>query len=197
MPYSRMGARSKRLVLRPWKVSDFRGWVAGNEALLPKRNPWDIPPPDRKWWTAENFAKRVRHQREIAKAGHVFNFGVFDRKTGEWRGGIDLFIISPKIRCANLGYYVLNTHWGKGIAPEASRLALDIAFKQLNLRRVEASCELKNKASARVALKAGMFKEGLRRKYPIPAGLRDLYVFGMNCEDWKKVGKSKMKGARR
>lgn len=188
--YLKMGASSKRILLRPYKASDFKGWLAGNAALKPKQNEFDIPPPPPEKCSKEIFAKRVKDQHLSAKNHNTFNFGVFDRKTGLWLGGIDLFIISPKIRCANLGYWVLNTHWGNGYAPEAAMLALKIAFEQLDLKRVEASCELKNKASAKVALKAGMFEEGMRRKYPIPTGMKDLYVFGMNSLDWKSHRKA-------
>lgn len=186
-----MGAETRRLVLRPWKASDFRRWEAGNLARKPSQNPWDFGPPPRKWWTAKNFAKRVKQQRESAKAGRVFNFGIFERAGGRWVGGIDLFVFDHAHRAANLGYFILNTDWGKGYAPEASKAALDISFSQLALLRVEASCELKNKASARVALKAGMFAEGMRKKYPIPSGMKDLYVFGMNSVDWKKTRRKK------
>jgi len=183
-----MGAQSKRLLLRPYKASDYKGWLAGNMALKPKQNPWDIPPPPPEKCSKEIFDKRVKDMQKSAQLRSTYNFGVFDRHTGLWLGEIGLFIISPKIRSANLGYWVLNNHWGNGYAPEAALLAFKIAFEQLDLKRVEASCELKNKSSAKVALKAGMFEEGMRRKYPIPTGMKDLYVFGMNSIDWKARG---------
>jgi ribosomal-protein-alanine N-acetyltransferase len=127
--------------------------------------------------------------RRCAKRGRdraIFIFGIFERKTGSHLGRVDLWVLNPVIRTANLGYYVHNPFWGHGYASEAARLAQKIAFGPLNLRRVEASCELKNKASACVALKSGMIPEGLRRKYPIPSGMKDLFVYGMNSVDFRR-----------
>ncbi len=181
-----MIARSQRIELRPYLAGDFDSWLTGNLWRKKKQNEFDTKPQPRKNLTRAFFNKRKRNLEKRAAERSCFIFGIFHRHTGEHLGVIDLYIISPRSHWANLGYLVLNQHWGNGFGPEAASLALEIAFKQLDLLRVEASCELHNKASARVALKAGMFEEGLRRKYPIPAGMKDLYVFGMNSVDFKK-----------
>lgn len=193
LPYARMRAGSNLLELRPFRASDYPEWLATFDRLKPKQNEFDPKPRPRKKRTRPFFAKMLLNQRKAVKRG-IFIFPVFERSSGHLVGCIDLFVFDLSHRTANLGYVVHNNRWGEGIAPEASRLALDLSFSQLALKRVEASCELHNKASARVALKAGMFEEGMRRKFPIPSGMKDLYVFGMNSIDWKKIRQRRKRG---
>lgn len=124
--------------------------------------------------------------RMVSAKRKIFIFGLFDRRSGANVGRIDLFVFSTSHRWANLGYAVHNQCWGQGYASEGSKLALQIGFGPLNLQRIEASCELANKASAKVARKAGLTFEGKRKKFPIPGGPADLFVFGENVFDWKK-----------
>jgi RimJ/RimL family protein N-acetyltransferase len=50
-----------------------------------------------------------------------------------------------------------------GIATTATLLLSDFGFKQLNLNRIEILVAIENKASQRVAVKAGAMREGLLR----------------------------------
>jgi [ribosomal protein S5]-alanine N-acetyltransferase len=186
VPYARMRASSRRLELRPFRPSDYEAWAEGYRKRLKKQHRFDEGPVQEKDLGLSVFRKKVAKQRKNASLLHQFFFPIFDKKSGAYLGGTDFYIINRSKRSANLGYFVHNHSWGKGYGPEAARLAMEIAFGALDLYRVEASCELQNEPSARVALKAGMFKEGMRRNYPIPIGMRDLYVFGMNSLDFKK-----------
>lgn len=181
-----MGARSARIELRPYKLSDFPSYVRGFELRGRKRNKFDEGPVTEKFLSRANYLGRMKKQHKRGRTRECFIFGIFDRKTGAHLGGIDLWMISSALRMVNLGYYIHNHAAGRGYGSEAARLAQEIAFRQIDLLRVEASCEPQNKASARVALKAGMFPEGLRRNYPIPGGPTDLYAFGMSAMDFKK-----------
>lgn len=192
LPYAKLVARSKRLELRPFLASDFTEWLAVYDRLKPKQNEWDTKPRPKAQRTRKHYLEMLAKHRNAVKRG-VYILAVFERATGEYVGVIDLYVFDTNHHAANLGYRVHNHRWGEGIAPEASKLALDISFGQLGLSRVEASFELHNKASARVPVKAGMFEEGIRRKYRIPGGLKDLLVYGMNPVDWKRVRKGRKK----
>lgn len=184
-PYTKLRARSKRLELRPFFPADFADWLAVYGRLLPKQNEFDTKPRPKAQRTRRHFLEMLRKHRQAVKRG-VYILGVFERATGECVGVIDLYVFDATHHAANLGYRVYNHRWGQGIAPEASRLALDLSFGPLKLKRVEASFELHNKASSRVPVKAGMFEEGIRRKYAIPGGMKDLLVYGMNSVDWSR-----------
>lgn len=66
-------------------------------------------------------------------------------------------------RFCNLGYWVRSNDAGRGIATEMTRQLAEFAFT-LGLERVEIVIEVSNKASQRVAEKAGALREGLLRK---------------------------------
>ncbi|MGO0190763.1 GNAT family N-acetyltransferase [Bacillus velezensis] len=55
-------------------------------------------------------------------------------------------------------------HNGKGYATKAVKLAVDYAFNELKLHRIEAGVMPHNKASIRVLEKAGFHKEDIARK---------------------------------
>jgi ribosomal-protein-alanine N-acetyltransferase len=63
-----------------------------------------------------------------------------------------------------VGYFVDEKYWGKGIASEAVKLAEKIGFGKLGLKRIEIMMVRKNKASENVATKCGYQKEGIVRK---------------------------------
>lgn len=66
---------------------------------------------------------------------------------------------------AELGYFFLRGAWGNGYAVEASRVAIDFAFRELGLHRVWGKCHADNKGSARVMEKLGMSLEGIMREH--------------------------------
>jgi [ribosomal protein S5]-alanine N-acetyltransferase len=55
-----------------------------------------------------------------------------------------------------IAYLIEHKFWGKGLATEASRAVLELAFEKYNFERVVALINPKNVASVRVAGKIGM-----------------------------------------
>lgn len=71
---------------------------------------------------------------------------------------------------AELGYWLGEDHWGKGIGSAAARAATKYAFEQLDLHRIYAVVFVWNPASARVLEKAGFSLEGTLRRSAIKDG---------------------------
>ncbi len=67
-------------------------------------------------------------------------------------------------KSAELGYWVGEEYWGKGIATEAVKLVLHYGFNNLNLIRIQAGVYEHNTSSMRVLIKNGFEKEGVLRK---------------------------------
>lgn len=59
---------------------------------------------------------------------------------------------------AKLGYFIAPQFWNKGYATEAARLVMSFGFSALDLRIIEARCQVGNLASERVLRKCGMVK---------------------------------------
>lgn len=63
-----------------------------------------------------------------------------------------------------IGYFLDENYWNKGIATKTVKLLEDIGFYKLGLKRFEILMMLKNIASQKVAIKSGYKKEGIMRK---------------------------------
>ncbi|MHB1418375.1 MAG: GNAT family N-acetyltransferase [Bacillota bacterium] len=80
-------------------------------------------------------------------------------------GGIGLEIQSDiHRRSAEIGYWLGESYWGKGIMTEAVRGITDYAFEHFDLCRIYGGVFETNRASARVLEKAGYMFEGCLRK---------------------------------
>ena len=99
---------------------------------------------------------------------------------GRVAGGISLRFEAEQ-RVAELGYAVARALWGQGLALEAARAVLDVAFREYPaLNRIRASADARNTRSIRVMQKLGMTREGLLREDRAFRGeLVDEVVFGL------------------
>ncbi|MFA7249774.1 MAG: GNAT family N-acetyltransferase [Dehalococcoidia bacterium] len=71
---------------------------------------------------------------------------------------------------AEIGYWLAEPHWGRGIMTEAARAITAYGIERLSLRRIEAGVFERNLASARVLEKAGYVLEGRLRRAVIKDG---------------------------
>lgn len=107
----------------------------------------------------------IEQSTENRQAGREYNFGIFDNASGTLVGTINLFrIFRGPLQSAMIGYVVDKGHNGRGFATEAIRLAVNYAFKELGLHRIEAGVMPHNAPSIRALEKAGFEQEGIARK---------------------------------
>ncbi|MBP7828362.1 MAG: GNAT family N-acetyltransferase [Kiritimatiellae bacterium] len=83
-------------------------------------------------------------------------------KRGGLIGSAGIRPCGPRIE---IGYVLGRAWWGRGYATEAARAMRAWAMKQPRVYRVWATCDVENKASARVLEKIGMTREGILRKW--------------------------------
>jgi len=98
---------------------------------------------------------------------------------GHLAGSIGLFRGGNIHRCtAEMGYYVAEPYWGKGVATQAVSAACAFAFTSTDLLRVYAEPFSDNAASRRVLEKAGFVLEGILRSNAIKNGaVRDMCMY--------------------
>ncbi len=87
---------------------------------------------------------------------------------------------------AVIGYIVHPTVWGEGVATDLTRGLLWAAFDTLGTRRVIATCNVDNPASARVLEKCGMRRElhGIQDCWHAELGWVDSYGYAMLAHEW-------------
>ena len=90
----------------------------------------------------------------------------------------------PKYNIAEVWYKLDVAEWSKGYATEALQAIIKFGFNTLQLHRIEAGCAKENIGSVRTLEKAGMLREGTRRKtLPLKSGWADNYIYGILSED--------------
>ncbi len=90
-----------------------------------------------------------------------------------------------RFRRGEIHYHLRPDHWGKGYGTEVAKGLIEFGFEQLQLHRVEAGVATDNIGSIRVLEKAGMSREGIRRKIlPIRGEWYDNYMYAILDEDY-------------
>ncbi len=123
-------------------------------------------------------------QAELSRGDRVA-FGVLDER-GEWIGAVELYEIGGGK--ATLGIILsAKDRWGKGYGPAAVRKALEYAFRELGLERVELRTFRWNARARRAFEKAGFSLVGYA---PAPGGEEDA-VMAITRAAWE-AGAHKM-----
>ena len=90
---------------------------------------------------------------------------------------------------AEIGYWLGETFWGRGIVTEALSLVTDHAFVRFNLLRLFALPFADNLGSVRVLEKAGYTREGLLRRSSVKFGQpRDQLIYARINNTWRVQG---------
>jgi RimJ/RimL family protein N-acetyltransferase len=80
------------------------------------------------------------------------------------------------------------SHWGQGYGREAVRLALEFAFDELNLHRVQASVFAYNSRSRALFESLGFQCEGALREFLNRDGIRhDMLLYGQLRREWQAL----------
>jgi len=98
---------------------------------------------------------------------------------GEAAGGIGIELPTDVERVsAEIGYWLGESVWGRGIVTEALQAVTAQAFQQFDLTRIYALPFADNRASVRVLEKAGYMLEGHLRRSAIKDGtIRDQLLY--------------------
>jgi aminoglycoside 6'-N-acetyltransferase len=89
-----------------------------------------------------------------------------------------------------IGYALLPSERNKGYGTEAITIIVDYLFLTRQIVRIQATTDLRNKASRRVLEKNGFQREGIIRKAGFVRGQwRDEYLYGILREEWKEPKK--------
>jgi ribosomal-protein-alanine N-acetyltransferase len=106
-------------------------------------------------------------------------------------GSCGCFWVSQPNRTMELGYWVAEPFWGKGIAAEASRACVAEAFRSSDARRMQARVIAGNAASCRVLDKLGFRHEGTLRAALLRRGnFEDVLMYAVLREEWNEKSES-------
>jgi RimJ/RimL family protein N-acetyltransferase len=157
--------KTKKFTLRPYRLSDAK-------EIAPLLNNWNIvkflsnlPFPYKEADAREFIKKMLKEMRK--KDGKDFAMTI--EIDGNPAGAIGLHRIEHNHK-AELGYWLAEPHWGRGIMPEVVKKFMAFTMKKFKLRRIYARIYTWNKGSIRVAEKVGMAFEGIAKKDALKDG---------------------------
>lgn len=123
-------------------------------------------------------------EEQIKEDKRLYCWIISKKETKEPIGNAGLILSLDKYKLGEIFYKFLPDHWGKGYATEVAKTLIKTGFDKFNLHKIEAGVATKNIASIRVLEKAGMTKEGLRRKIlPIRGNWIDNYHYAIVEDD--------------
>ena len=112
---------------------------------------------------AENFLTKFANQESAMVLAIEYN--------GEYVGNIGLHKGTDVYRkSAEIGYFLGEPYWKKGITTKAVNLICDYGFKNLDIVRIHAGIFEFNPASMRVLEKCGFKREAVREKAVLKQG---------------------------
>jgi RimJ/RimL family protein N-acetyltransferase len=165
-------------VLRPFALSDKEQLAVHANNRKIAMNLRDGFPHPYTGKDAENWIRMVmENKQDVILAVDV---------DGEACGGIGLHGGKDVYRFnAEIGYWLSEKHWGKGITTEAVKILVDYGFTHRKWIRIHAGIFSTNPASMKVLEKCGFNREAIFRKSVKKDGkLLDEHVYSILKENW-------------
>ena len=126
----------------------------------------------------------VQNNKKMAKTN--LTFAIELKNSRQFIGLLGLKLGAVKYKSGEIWYKLNSQFWNKGYATEAVKQIIIFGFDNINLHRIEAGCAIQNIGSIRVLEKAGMIKEGRKRKVlPLKSGWTDNYEYAILDSDRK------------
>lgn len=149
-----------RLYIREYKKAD----IDSIHSVVNQKKIYDttyaIPYPYPKarvlWW--------IQFVENSNKNGTSYEYGIFNKKTGQYVGNVGLINVALHHNRADITYFIDPDLWGKGYGTEAAKAMLYLGFNQLKLNRIGGICMDINTGSKKVMEKCGFTYEGTAKQ---------------------------------
>ena len=151
--------KTKDFILRPYRKGDRKSLQnnINNKKIYERVSniPYPYTMKDARDW----IKKKLKEERQKKRTSMAFAIDIGREVVGSI--GLASMITGHK---AEVGYWLAEKYWNKGIMTKAVKLITKFGFSKLKLKRMAIRVLLFNKASRRVAEKAGYKFEGILRK---------------------------------
>ncbi|MGH3361648.1 MAG: GNAT family N-acetyltransferase [Nocardioides sp.] len=173
--------RTERLVLRapaPGDAETLFSYYSDEQVSLYLLT----PPLDRRQAEAEIRRRLPKPEDE----GRGTNLPLVVEYDGRMVGDLILMLQAPSYSQAEVGWVLDPREAGQGIATEASRALVDLAFDHYGVHRVFALLDARNERSAALCERLGMRREAHRRRdYWSKGEWTDSYEYAVLATEWR------------
>lgn len=132
-------------------------------------------------WSRDEAIRRFRDQY-LGKPLDTSNLCATELKTERrYIGFCGLRLDNSQAKSAHLGYYIARPFWGRGLATEASKAFIELAFSSLGLDELHAAVQRGHAASEHILNKFGF---SLSDEEKLPGG-RVISNYCLSRDRWK------------
>lgn len=133
----------------------------------------------------EDTSSFIRRALEQYARNEGFHAGIWVED--KFSGVIGCHKVDWDNRRVELGYWLAESHQGRGIMTDCCRAVIGYLFREWELNRVQIRCATDNVRSCAIPRRLGFTLEGvLRQAERSSHGYRDLNVFGMLTREWPR-----------
>ncbi len=169
--------------LRPISSKDGTTWRRLRQVNASWLGPWDATAPTPSHGQPRSFTSMVRQMRGEARAGRQLPFVLeYERR---FVGQVTVSnLVRGSAQMASIGYWIDQSHAGRGITPRAVALVIDHCFGPVGLHRIEVAIRPENTSSLRVVMKLGINEIGYAPRFlHIDGSWRDHRLFAITREE--------------
>jgi ribosomal-protein-alanine N-acetyltransferase len=194
--YSQKNSRieTERLILRPIERKDVADIVKNINDLRVSKWLLVVPYPYGKKQALFWINSTAKHAKQ--KPRKEYGYGIELKEEGKIIGGISLHISHQYSESATIGYWLGVKYHGKGYGSEALEALIDLAFKKIKLKRLEAGVFTGNPSSGKLLEKFSFRQEGYRRKAmrcKADGKIKDEYIYGLLRSEYQNPMKHRKK----
>ncbi len=122
----------------------------------------------------------------LKKEGTGIWWGIYGLADEQFKGAVGFNNLEKQHRKAEIGMWLLQEHWGKGILKEVMPKVFEIGFTQLNLNRIEGYVVSDNEKCKSALQKINFMHEGTFRESEMKNGeLISVDIFSILKREWE------------
>ena len=178
-----MKIKTKRLIIRDLKIKDAKDVSKEANNLKVSRYLLLVPHP----YNLKSAKEFINYCLKKSKEKDRVSYELGIEFEGNVIGIIGLTKIDRFQGTANIGYWLGEGYWRRGIMSEAVVAMINFAFKKLKLRRIDIAAFNENEASNELIKKIGFVYEGTRKKRAKAKStgrIHDENMYGLFKKDW-------------
>lgn len=181
-----MEIETKRLILRTANKKDVGDLIEGMNNLNVSQYLAKVSYPYKKkdalWWI-----NKAKSENKLKKKRDSYSFNIELKEEKKLIGGCGLHNVDVFNETTEIGCWLNEKYWRRGIITEACSALIDFAFKKLKLNRISWYAYTPNIASNALAKKIGFVFEGTLRQYhkaKSTGKIQDANVYSLLRGDW-------------
>jgi len=179
------------VLIRPLTIDDYQNLLP---FALYEPTTWSYSQVSAKG--ADGMLNYIDQALKARLEGKEYSFIIYDKKTGEYAGSTRFYDIQSANQALEIGYTWYGEKFrGTGLNKHCKFLLLQLAFEELDMKRVGFRADARNERSIAAMKSIGCTVEGIIRSHmPLPDGTRrDSILLSILQHEWQQDVKERLK----